>query len=366
MKFNIERGKLLPALQIVNTVIERRQTLPILANLLIVIGENKITLSGTDLEVELVVSIDLETKESKEITISARKLLDICRSLPEQASLEFLVEGDNIKIRSGKSRFTLVTINAKEFPSMEMKEALIEFDIPENVLKQLLEDTMFAMAQQDVRYYLNGLLLEASNNKLKAVATDGHRLAMKEIEVNLNTNSELQVIVPRKGVSELARVLHSTEEIVHVQINQNQIKATISQTQLTSKLIDGRFPDYERVIPGKSEYLIVAHREKLRQSLNRASILSNEKYRGVEVILQKGKLKAHAHNPEQEEAEEEIEIDYKGEEMEIGFNVSYLLDALDAIKTEKVVLTIKDPSSSCLLLPEGETECKYVVMPMRL
>jgi len=366
MKFNIERESLLPALQIVNTVIERRQTLPILSNLLFIIDKNKITLTGTDLEVEIVAAIDLETRESKEITISARKLLDICRSLPEQASLEFLIAEDNIKIKSGKSRFTLATISAQEFPSTEMKEALIEFDIPQNVLKLLLEDTMFAMAQQDVRYYLNGLLLEVSNNKLRAVATDGHRLALKEIEPGIDANNELQIIIPRKGVSELVRILHTTEEMAHVQINQNHIRVSIPQLQFTSKLIDGRFPDYERVIPEQSQQLIIADREKLRQSLNRASILSNEKYRGIGVVLQKGNLKAHAHNPEQEEAVEDIEIDYNGEEMEIGFNVSYLLDALDAIKTEKVVLTIKDPSSSCLLLPDGESQCKYVVMPMRL
>jgi DNA polymerase-3 subunit beta len=366
MIFTIKRENLLPALQIVNTVIERRQSLPILSNLLFIIEKNRISLTGTDLEVELVATIEQESNEVKETTLSARKLLDICRSLPEHASLEFLFEEDNTKIKSGKSRFTLAALNAKEFPSTEMKEAQIEFDIRQSVLKLLLEDTMFAMAQQDVRYYLNGLLLEVSNNKLKAVATDGHRLALKEISLDLDAKEEVQIIVPRKGIIELARLLHVTDDKAHVQISQNHIRVTIPQLQFTSKLIDGRFPDYERVIPEQGQQQIIADREKLRQSLNRASILSNEKYRGIGVILQKSNLKAHAHNPEQEEAEEEIEVEYNGEEMEVGFNVSYLLDALDAIKTEKVVLTIKDPSSSCLLLPEGESQCKYVVMPMRL
>ena len=366
MKFNISRESLLPALQIVNTVIERRQSLPVLSNLLISIDKNTINLTGTDLEVEIIVSIEQENSESEEFTVSARKLLDICRTLPEQATMEFSVEKDNVKIISGKSRFTLATINAQEFPSSEMKATQITFDIPQNVLKELMEDTMFAMAQQDVRYYLNGLLLEVSNNKLKAVATDGHRLALKEIELDLATDKSTQIIIPRKGVSELSRILHMEDSVAHIQISQNHIRVTIPQLQFTSKLIDGRFPDYDRVIPKQSEDKIIADREELRQSLNRASILSNEKYRGIGVILQKGRIKAHAHNPEQEEAEEEIEVEYDGAEMEIGFNVSYLLDALDTIKTDKVVLAIKDPNSSCLLLPDGESRCKYVVMPMRL
>ena len=366
MKFNIEREKLLPALQIVNTVIERRQSLPVLSNLLLNVSKKNITLTGTDLEVELVVTIDQGSQENMETTLSGRKILDICRSLPDQAELEFSIEGDSTRIKSGKSKFTLANISAREFPSTDMKEPQVEFDIAQDTLKDLLEDTMFAMAQQDVRYYLNGLLLEVSNNKLKAVATDGHRLALKEISIDLKTDQELQIIIPRKGITELVRLLNNSEDKARIEINPNHIRVNIPSLQFTSKLIDGKFPDYERVIPRQSDQLIIADREKLRQSFNRASILSNEKYRGIGVVLQKGNLKAHAHNPEQEEAEEEVEIDYQGEEMEIGFNVSYLLDALDAIKTDKVILTIKDPNSSCLLLPEGETQCKYVVMPMRL
>lgn len=366
MKFNISRESLLPALQIVNTVIERRQSLPVLSNLMITLDKNTINLTGTDLEVELIVSIEQENSETEEFTLSARKLLDICRTLPEQANLEFSVEKDSVKISSEKSRFTLATISAQEFPSSEMKATQITFDLQQNVLKELLEDTMFAMAQQDVRYYLNGLLLEVSNNKLKAVATDGHRLALKEIDLVMDTGQSTQIIIPRKGVTELSRILHTDDTKAHIQISQNHIRVTIPQLQFTSKLIDGRFPDYDRVIPKQTEQKIIADREKLRQSLNRASILSNEKYRGIGVILQKGKIKAHAHNPEQEEAQEEIEVEYNGDEMEIGFNVSYLLDALDTIKTDKVIMTIKDPNSSCLLLPEGDTHCKYVVMPMRL
>ena len=366
MIFTIHREQLLPALQTVNSVIERRQALPVLSNLLFTSEKSKFSLTGTDMEVELVATVEQDLGESGETTLPARKLLDICRALPEEAEIEFRIENDHAKIKSGKSRFTLATIAAQEFPSTEIKDPVVEFNIPQNILKALLEDTMFAMAQQDVRYYLNGLLIEVSNNLLKAVATDGHRLALKEIDLVLDTKEPLQVIVPRKGITETARLLEATEEPAHVQITQNHIRISIPHLQFTSKLIDGRFPDYERVIPKQDHQPVIANREQLRQSLKRASILSNEKYRGIGIVLQKNNLKAHAHNPEQEEAEEEIEIEYSGEEMEIGFNVSYLLDALDAIKTDKVLITIADPNSSCLLLPEEKGQCKYVVMPMRL
>jgi DNA polymerase-3 subunit beta len=366
MKFTIEREQLLPALQMVNGVIERRQTLPVLANFLLSINANSIILSGTDMEAEIVATIDQKTGGSLETTLPARKLLDICKALPEQAALEFNIESDKATIKSGKSRFTLATIPAQEFPSTDMKEVISGFELPQNIFRSLLEDTMFAMAQQDVRYYLNGLLLVVSNNKLKAVATDGHRLALKEIGIDIAVEESLQIIVPRKGVGEVVRLLENSDTKAQVKISQNHIRVILPNLEFTSKLIDGRFPDYEKVIPTKSEYPVIANREKLRQSLNRASILSNEKYRGIGVILQKGNLKAHAHNPEQEEAQEELEIDYAGEEMEIGFNVTYLLDALGVIKTDNVILTIKDPNSSCLLLPEDDEQCKYVVMPMRL
>ncbi len=333
---------------------------------MLVVEQKSVTLTCTDMEVELVTTIEQEVGECGEITLPARKLFDICRALPEQAQMEFDVGADHTVVKSGKSRFTLATLPAREFPSTQMTDVSAEFELPQDVFKLLLEDTMFAMAQQDVRYYLNGLLVEVSNNKLRAVATDGHRLALKEIDVDLDVNEPLQIIVPRKGVSEVVRLLNMSEDPVQIQISQNHIRFSIPQLQFTSKLIDGRFPDYERVIPKDNNTPIVADRERLRQSLNRASILSNEKYRGIRIMLQEGNLKAHAHNPEQEEAAEELDVDYSGAEMEIGFNVSYLLDALGAIKTDKVILSVEDPNSSCLLLPEGGGPCKYVVMPMRL
>ena len=366
MKFNLQRDELLPGLQVVNSVVERRHTLPALSNLLISTGPNGIMLTGTDMEVELICTINQTTKDEREFTVPARKLLDICKALPDTSVLEFTVEKDQAIIKSGKSRFTLATLPAKDFPSTEISESVIEFDIAQTELKSLLEDTMFAMAQQDVRYYLNGMLLEVGGNTLKAVATDGHRLALKEIKQETGAKELKQVIIPRKGVMELARLLTNKEDQVKVQISKNHVRMKIENILFTSKLIDGRFPDYERVIPQESSNTLKANRNALRQGLTRASILSNEKYKGVRIILKKDSLKAFAHNPEQEEAEEELEVEYSGDEMEIGFNVTYLLDAINAIKTEKVIMTTTSPDSSCLLLPEDKTNCKYVVMPMRL
>lgn len=366
MKFNIDRDSLLPGIQIVNGVIERRHTLPILSNLLMSVTRNGITLTGTDMEVELICNLQKENNEEAEFTLPGRKLLDICRALPEGTNLDFQVEKDQATLKSGKSRFTLATLPAKDFPNTEISNAQVTFTIAQGDLKTLVEDTMFAMAQQDVRYYLNGLLMEVGGDKLRAVATDGHRLALKEIEVQTGAKELHQIIIPRKGVIEIARLLSNSDEEVKVQISKNHIRLNINNIQFTSKLIDGKFPDYERVIPKASSTPLLAKRDALKQSLTRASILSNEKYKGVRIILKKDSLKALAHNPEQEEAEEELEVQYSGSEMEIGFNVTYLLDAINAIKTENVVLTTTSPDSSCLLLPEGKSNYKYVVMPMRL
>jgi DNA polymerase-3 subunit beta len=222
------------------------------------------------------------------------------------------------------------------------------------------------MAQQDVRYYLNGLLIEVSRARVRAVATDGHRLALADVSVTANTDAAMQVIVPRKGVLELARLLSEAEEEVTVQLTRNHVRVDLGALQFTSKLIDGKFPDYDKVIPAEGGAAVLADREALRQGLIRASILSNEKYRGVRIMLARNSLRALAHNPDQEEAEEEIEVKYGGEELEIGFNVSYLLDALGIIRTDQVRITMTDPNTSALILPEPAAACKYVVMPMRL
>lgn len=365
MKFNIDRDVLLPVLQTVSGVVDRRQTLPILSNLLFNLEQDSLSVTATDMEVELIVKIDIPLGLTGELTVPARKLLDICRALPQESKLEFEVKNDRVLIKSGRSRFTLATLPAPEYPVIDITENIAVFNIKQKVLDQLLSNTQFAMAQQDVRYYLNGLLLEISSDKLRAVATDGHRLALDETDIQTTVNEPIQIIVPRKGITELTRLLQDESEI-EIQVSSNHIRIKNAGSCFTSKLIDGRFPDYKRVIPELSETPVFADREELKSSLTRASILSNEKYRGVRIILSSNSLRALAHNPEQEEAEEELEVQYEGPELEIGFNVSYLLDTLSIIKSEKVKLSVLDANSSCLVLPEDESNCQYVVMPMRL
>ncbi len=365
MKFNIDRDVLLPVLQTVSGVVDRRQTLPILSNLLFNIEPNSLSVTATDMEVELIVKIEVPLGQTGELTIPARKLLDICRALPQESKLEFEIKNDRVLIKSGRSRFTLATLPAPEYPVIDITENIVVFNIKQKVLDQLLSNTQFAMAQQDVRYYLNGLLLEISTDKLRAVATDGHRLALDETEIKTAINEPIQIIVPRKGITELTRLLQDDSEI-EIQVSTNHIRIKNAESCFTSKLIDGRFPDYKRVIPELSETPVFADREELKNSLTRASILSNEKYRGVRIMLSANSLRALAHNPEQEEAEEELEVQYDGAELEIGFNVSYLLDTLSIIKSKKVKLSVLDANSSCLVLPEDDTNCQYVVMPMRL
>ena len=365
MKFNINRDVLLPVLQTVSGVVDRRQTLPILSNLLFSFESGSMSVTATDMEVELIVKVDVDIDQTDELTVPARKLFDICRALPQESELQFEVKNDRVLIKSGRSRFTLAALPATEYPVIDITENTASFKIKQKELEKLLSNTQFAMAQQDVRYYLNGLLLEITSNKLRAVATDGHRLALDETSISAEINEDIQIIVPRKGITELARLLQDDSEI-EIQVSSNHIRIKNADSCFTSKLIDGRFPDYKRVIPELSETAVIADREELKSSLTRASILSNEKYRGVRIMLNSNSLRALAHNPEQEEAEEELEVQYEGEELEIGFNVSYLLDTLSIIKSEKVKLSVLDANSSCLILPEDESNSQYVVMPMRL
>lgn len=365
MKLTIHREDLLPALQVVNGVVERRQTLPILSNLLLRVGAKDLALTATDMEVELVVTLERSSRSVGEVTLPARKLLDICRSLPEKAELTLDLDGDRAVVLAGKNRFTLATLPAAEYPLIEMGENVAEVTLPQALLKGLLERTSFAMAQQDVRYYLNGLLIEIGQGRIRAVATDGHRLALCDEQAETPA-AAVQIIVPRKGVMELIRLLDDKGEDALIQVTRNHIRVGLGDLQFTSKLIDGKFPDYSKVIPAESPTPVLGDREELRQGFIRASILSNEKYRGVRVSLEKNRLRALAHNPEQEEAEVDVEVDYNGGNLEIGFNVSYLLDALAIIRSEKVRITMTDPGASALIMSEGDSKCRYVVMPMRL
>lgn len=366
MKFNISREALLKPLQIASGVVEKRQTLPILSNVLLNIQSDRLTITGTDLEVELTASTVLENAEEGEVTLPARKFVDICKSLPDEAMLEITIDDQRALIRSAKSRFTLATLSANDFPATEKVTGAREYSLPQATLKHLIDQTHFCMANQDVRYYLNGLLIELRQNALRAVATDGHRLALCEAQLDLIPGDISQIILPRKGVMELSRLLSEIDEGCKIELNSNFIRIDMGETVFTSKLIDGRFPDYDRVIPKGGDKVVTANRDVLRQGLLRTAILSNEKYRGIRLHFADNTLQATVNNPEQEEAQEELDVNYAGEPIEIGFNVSYLVDALNAIKQEEVELILIDANSSCLINGAGDTSCRYVVMPMRL
>ncbi|MDQ2640169.1 MAG: DNA polymerase III subunit beta [Pseudomonadota bacterium] len=367
MKFSATREQILGPLQSVIGVVERKQTMPVLANVLLAVKNNRLSVTGTDLEVELVAAGEVNVAQPGEITVPGRKLLDIAKSLPEKAAVTVTIDGEKLKVTAGRSRFTLSTLAAAEFPVVESVNATQTITLAQAELSRLIGKTHFSMAQQDVRYYLNGTLLETDGKTLRTVATDGHRLAIAEttlVEAVKNVQAQ-QVIVPRKGVLELQRILGASGD-VEIQIGTNHIRLQIGDIRFTSKLIDGKFPEYGRVIPASPSKIVVVERDSIRAALQRTAILSNEKYRGVRVTLAKNSVKLQAHNPEQEEAQDEVEVDYSGEELEIGFNVTYLLDALSAVDTESVEIGLTDANSSCLIRSPGTTASRYVVMPMRL
>lgn len=365
MKFSAARETLLEPLQAVIGVVERRHTMPVLANVLLVAGDSGLSVTATDLEVELVATVDVKIEKGGEITVPGRKLLDICRALPDDAQLNFSLSGDKVTVRSGRSRFTLSTLPAAEFPTVEDIKSQQQVTLPQVQLRRLIEKTQFSMANQDVRYYLNGLLLEIAGPTVRSVATDGHRLALCELTVDGADSSPQQVILPRKGVLELQRLMGGEGDCT-LEIGSNHLRVGLAGIRFTSKLIDGRFPDYERVIPKESETPMLADRVLFADGLNRIRILANEKYKGVRVDVKPGSVTVQAHNPEQEEAEEEMEVRYDGDSMEIGFNVEYLIAALRALDSESVRLEFRDSASSCLIQDPERKDCKYVVMPMRL
>jgi DNA polymerase III subunit beta len=365
MKLTAAREDLLAPLQSVIGVVERRQTMPVLANVLLSARDSRLNITGTDLEVELVASSQVNVQQGGDITVPGRKLLDIFRALPEKVSVTLNSDGEKVSIRAGRSRFSLSSLPAAEFPLVEEINAQQTLTVAQGSFRRLIDKTHFSMAQQDVRYYLNGLLLETDGAALRAVATDGHRLALCEITLEQGARTSQQVIVPRKGVLELQRILGS-EGNIELAIGTNHVRAQIGEIRFTSKLIDGRFPEYGRVIPASPSRKVTADREMLRRSLQRTAILSNEKYRGIRLIARPELLVVQAHNPEQEEAEDQVEVTYDGEEVEIGFNVNYLLDALGAIEGDQVEIGLTDSNSSCLIHTPGVSDTRYVVMPMRL
>lgn len=366
MKFQIGRNELLGALTGVIGVVERRQTLPILSNVLMEVVEDRLHVTATDLEIEMKASAVVQNLAPGRLTLPARKLYDITRGLPEGAELTIDANGDKAVVRSGRSRYSLACLSADEFASLDVQGEMRAFSVSSAAFRRLIEKTQFAMAQQDVRYYLNGTLLELRPSGLRTVATDGHRLALAELETPLAVEETTAVIVPRKAILELMRLLTGHDVPVQLSLGSGQLKADVGDLQLTTKLIDGRFPDYERVIPTNGDKRVTADRDLVRQALARTAILSNEKFKGVRLSLDKGRMLLQTHNPEHEEAEEELEVEYGGEALEIGFNVNYLMDALGALGSSAFTLDLRNSESSGLIQAADDHSARYVVMPMRL
>ena len=366
MRFSIQREAFLKRLQHVVGVVERRQTLPVLANLLVVVDGEGVSLTGTDLEVEMVARMTAEDLAAGEVTVPARKLFDICRALPDGCRIKLEQNGERVVLSAGRSRFTLATLPATEFPTIENIELVERVSLPEATLKELMERTGFAMANQDVRYYLNGMLLDLRENALRCVATDGHRLALAETRIETRVSAPRQVIVPRKGINELQGLFEPGEGEVELEFARNHLRVRRGDVTFTSKLIDGRFPDYEAVIPIGADKEVRVQRDDMRAALQRAAILSNEKYRGVKLEVSPNRMRIVAHNPEQEEAVEEIEAKTGVSDLSVGFNVNYLLDALGALGGDEVLLCLRDGQSSCLVRKPETDDVRHVIMPLRL
>lgn len=371
MRFTIRREDFLKPLRGVAGVVERKltQTAPVLSNVLIKASGTEFSLTATDQEVELVAKGPLsELEEGGAVTVPVRKLMDICKTLPEGAMLSFVEESDRITLRSGRSRFTLSTLPAEEFPNLEEQVFGLRFSVSKKALRTLIEQTSFAMAEQDVRYYLNGMLLEVKNGQVFGVAADGHRMAFGKIIMPLKdkTMEAVRVIVPRKGILELQRILDDSDEEIDIILGSNHIRATTNEVQLTSKLLEGKFPDYERLVSIGGDKVIVGSRELFKESFQRASALFNDRFRGVRLRLMDNCLKILANNAEQDEVEEDVEVNYGGLELEIGFNVKYLIDFLSVIQTEKVKFTFSDSSSSARVEGVDGESGVYVIMPMRI
>jgi DNA polymerase-3 subunit beta len=362
----IARDALLKPLQAVSGIVERRHTLPILANVLLEQKDGGLHVTATDLEMQITAVADIPGKDGQATTVAARKLQDLLRALPDGSILNVEAAGNKMTVRAGRSRFNLQTMAAGDYPRISLgTEQLQTLSLPQKDLRALFALAEFAMAQQDIRYYLNGMLLVVDQASLQAVATDGHRLSWASLAVP-GSYTRQEVILPRKTVLELGKLLADSEEPVTLDILANQVRFRFGNVELVSKVVDGKFPDYNRVIPSGYTKLLELDRLELLSALQRAAILSNEKFRGVRVVLSDGELKIICTNAEQEEAEEVLEVPYKGESLDIGFNITYLLDVLQNLGSERVRLGFGDANSSALVSMPDRDDYKYVVMPMRI
>jgi DNA polymerase-3 subunit beta len=362
-----QRDTLLAPLQSVSGIVERRHTLPILSNVLLEKKGERLTLLATDIEIQITTVTDGAVGDGDgAVTVGARKLQEILRSLPDTGEITLLLEDKRLLVRAGKSRFSLQTLPADDFPRMTLTEGETrQFSMTQRAFRQLIGKTQYSMAAQDVRYYLNGLLLLVEGQELRAVATDGHRLAFASVAIDTELPRQ-ELILPRKTVLELNRLLVDSDEPLNITLAANQIRFAFGSVVLVSKLIDGKFPDYERVVPATLRNHMTVARQTLMQAMQRAAILTNEKFRGIRVVLGDNSLKLIAANAEQEEAQEEIEVDYSGEAIDVGFNVGYLLDVLNNVHTDEVQWSFNDANSSALITVPGNDRFKYVIMPMRI
>jgi DNA polymerase-3 subunit beta len=361
-----ERDALLKPIQTVSGIVERRHTLPILSNLLITKAGDSLSFLATDIEVQISTRAPCEAGQDVATTVAARKLLDILRALPGNSNVALELANKKLNIKAGKSRFSLQTLAAEDFPTVAAStDFRASFSLSQKALKGLFALVQYAMAQQDIRYYLNGLLLIVEKGQVKVVATDGHRLAFAALPIDADVERQ-EVIIPRKTVIELERLLDDSDDAIKIDIAANQVRFQFANVELVSKLVEGKFPDYQRVIPSGYKNNFTIDRESLIGSLQRAAILTNEKFKGVRCVVEPGSLKISCTNTDQEEAQEEVEIDYGGNAIDIGFNVIYLLDVLTHVKGETVNLALGDANSSALITMAGNDEFKYVVMPMRI
>jgi DNA polymerase III subunit beta len=366
MKFIITREVLLAPLQQIVSVIEKRQTMPILSNVLLLAEDNQLTLTGTDLEIQLIAKIDIPIAAAGSTTVPARKFLDICRLLPQGAQIVFDANDDKVKINAHKSRFSLSCLPADSYP--EFSESVFEnkFSINAGKFKKALEKTIFCMANQDVRYYLNGLLLHISNSTLKLVASDGHRLSIYEDQLDQTTDIEARIILPRKGVIELARLLDDLDAELKVEFSSNNIRIYNKNLIFSAKLVDSKYPDFSKVFHQQFSSSLHVQKNTLKDALTRVAILSNEKFKGVTLDVNADSLVISTHNPEHEEAEEELVVEYAGEPLSISFNAQYLLDALSNLDSDEAVLTMASNANTCFIEEPTEKGYKFIVMPMKL
>ena len=364
---NIDKDVLLKPLQAVSGIVERRHTLPILSNVMLEAKGLDLSLVATDLEIQISTSTKMDQAEADHaVTASARKLQDILRALPEKTVVTLDVQEGRLQVKAGKSKFNLQTLPSQDFPRLAQGGSpTASVRMPQKVFRGLLSLVQYGMAQQDIRYYLNGLLLVADGERLTMVATDGHRLAYASAALGQEVGKS-EVIIPRKAILELAKLLQDVDEQVEVQFLPNQVRFIFSGIDVISKVVDGKFPDYTRVIPTNYKKHFAIGRVVLQQALQRASILSNEKFRGVRWVLTQNSLRIICSNAEQEEAEEELNIDYAGDPLDIGFNVVYLLDVLNNLDSDEIDCAVGDANSSMLISVPGNKDFKYVVMPMRI